>query len=263
MNRFVQDVRYALRQLRKSPGFTLTAVITLALGIGANAAIFTLVQGILLKSLPVSDPKHLYRIGDKDDCCIEGGYQNDTGDVSIFSFEEYQHFKQSAPEFEQLAAVQAGGNRFSVRRGNALAKAMTAEYVSGNYFAALGIGPYLGRMLSASDDAPEAPAAAVLSYQAWQGEFASDPSIVGSTVLIQAHPFTVIGIAPRGFFGDRVTDQPAEFWLPLSAEPLVAGPASVLHHPDSNWLYPLGRLRKGVAVGPLQAKLSVALRQWM
>jgi len=263
MHRLIQDVRYALRQLRKSPGFTLTAVITLALGIGANAAIFTLVQGILLKSLPVSDPKQLYRIGDKDDCCVYGGYTNDTGDVSIFSYDLYQSLKQSAPEFEQLAAVQAGESRFSVRRGNALAKAMTAEYVSGNYFATLGLGPYLGRVLTAGDDTPEAPATAVLSYQAWQGEFAGDPSIVGSTILIQARPFTVIGIAPRGFFGDRVTDQPAAFWLPLSAEPLIAGPSSILHHPDSNWLYPLGRLRSGVAVGPLQAKLSVVLRQWM
>src|SRR5271170_1581821 len=113
----MQDVRYALRQLRKSPGFTLTAVITLALGIGANAAIFTLIQGILLKSLPVSDPKQLYRIGDKDDCCVEGGYTNDSGDVSIFSYELYQHLKQTAPEFEQLAAMQAGGSRFSIRRG--------------------------------------------------------------------------------------------------------------------------------------------------
>ena len=263
MHRLIQDVRYALRQLRKSPGFTLTAVITLALGIGANAAIFTLVQGILLKSLPVSDPKQLYRIGDKDDCCVYGGYTNDTGDVSIFSYDLYQSLKQSAPEFEQLAAVQAGESRFSVRRGNALAKAMTAEYVSGNYFPTLGLGPYLGRVLTAGDDTPEAPATAVLSYQAWQGEFAGDPSIVGSTILIQARPFTVIGIAPRGFFGDRVTDQPAAFWLPLSAEPLIAGPSSILHHPDSNWLYPLGRLRSGVAVGPLQAKLSVVLRQWM
>jgi macrolide transport system ATP-binding/permease protein len=263
MNQLLQDVRYALRQLRKSPGFTLTAVITLALGIGANAAIFTLVQGILLKSLPVTDARQLYRIGDKDDCCVEGGYTNDTGDVSIFSYDLYLHLKQSAPEFEQLAAMQAGGSRFSVRRGNALAKAMTAEYVSGNYFQTLGLGPYLGRVFAPNDDTPEAPAAAVLSYQAWQGEFASDPSIVGSTVLIQTHPFTVIGIAPRGFFGDRVTDQPAAFWLPLSAEPLISGPSAILHHPDSNWLYPLGRLRPGVAVGPLQAKLSVALRQWM
>ena len=263
MNRLIQDVRYALRQLRKSPGFTLTAVITLALGIGANAAIFTLVQGILLKSLPVSDPKQLYRIGDQNDCCVEGGYSNDTGDDSIFSYELYQHLKDSAPEFEQLAAVQAGQGSYSVRRGNAVAKSIRGEYVSGNYFETLGIGPYLGRVFSAADDSPSAPATTVMSYQAWQAEYGSDSSIVGSTILIQAKPFTVIGIAPRGFYGDRVSPQPPAFWMPLSTEPLVAGPSTILHHQDSNWLYPLGRLRKGVEVGPLQAKLSVALRQWM
>ena len=263
MNGLMHDIRYALRQLMKSPGFTLTAVITLALGIGANAAIFTLVQGILLKSLPVTDTKQLYRIGDTDDCCVEGGYTNDKGDFSIFSYELYLHLKNSAPEFEQLAAMQAGGNRFSVRRGNATAKALVTEYVSGNYFTTLGVGPYLGRVLTESDDTPASAPTVVLSYQAWQGDFAGDPSIVGSTVFIQTHPFTVAGIATRGFFGDRIRDTPPAFWIPVANEPLIAGPSSILQHPDSNWLYPLGRVRRGTNVGSLQAKLSAALRQWL
>jgi predicted permease len=263
MNGLMHDIRYALRQLLKSPGFTLTAVITLALGIGANAAIFTLVQGILLTSLPVTDTRQLYRIGDTDDCCVEGGYTNDKGDFSIFSYDLYLHLKNSAPEFEQLAAMQAGEWRFSVRRGNTAAKALPAEYVSGNYFTTLGVGPYLGRVLAESDDTPASAPTVVLSYQAWQGDFASDPSIVGATVFIQTHPFTVAGIAPRGFFGDRIRDTPPAFWIPLANEPLIAGPSSILHHPDSNWLYPLGRVRKGTNVVPLQAKLSAALRQWL
>src|ERR1700757_1085160 len=102
-----QDLRYAVRKLRSSPGFTSVAVMTLALGIGANTAIFTLVQGILLRSLPVADPSRLYRIGDTDDCCVNGGFVGDNGDFDIFSYELYQHFRKSAPEFEQLAAVQA------------------------------------------------------------------------------------------------------------------------------------------------------------
>ncbi len=160
-----QDVRYALRQLRKSPGFTLTAVITLALGIGANTAIFTLVQGILLRSLPVADPSRLYRIGDKDDCCYFDSFQNDNGDFDLFSYDLYLHMKQSAPEFEQLAAVQAGGNGFSVRYGSGPAKPMRSEYVSGNYFATLGVGAYAGRLLNDSDDTPVAAPTLVLSYQ--------------------------------------------------------------------------------------------------
>ena len=108
MQTFLQDLRYALRQLRKSPGFAATAIITLALGIGANTAIFTLVKGILLRSLPVADPAQLYRIGDTDNCCVNGGFVERNGDFDIFSYDLYLHLKNSAPEFEQLAAVQAG-----------------------------------------------------------------------------------------------------------------------------------------------------------
>ncbi|MGP0021173.1 MAG: ABC transporter permease [Candidatus Sulfotelmatobacter sp.] len=263
METLFHDVRYALRQLRKAPGFTLTVVITLALGIGATTAIFTLVQGILLRSLPVADPARLYRIGDTDDCCVEGGYVSDNGDFDIFSYDLYLHLKNSAPEFEQLAAVQAGPNRFSVRRADALAKQLNGEFVSGNYFSTLGLGAFSGRPLGDSDDTPSSPPATVVSYRAWQTEFGADPSLVGSTISIQARPFTVVGISPPGFFGDRVTDSPPDFWMPLATEPYVHGPNSILHHADSNWLYPLGRVRSGTSVGALQAKLSVALRQWL
>ena len=264
MNNLWLDIRYALRQLRKSLGFTLTAIITLALGIGANTAIFTLVQGILMVSLPVADPSQLYRIGDTDDCCVNGGFVGDNGDFDIFSYDLFQHLKKSAPEFEQLAAVQAGQWQWSVRRGNALAKSMHAEFVTGNYFTTLGLGPYAGRLLSDNDDTPSSPPATVLSYQAWQGEYAGDPSIVGSTIYIQTHPFNVVGIAPPGFYGDRVSDNPPDFWLPVQLEPYLRGEgSSILHHADSHWLYPLGRVKPGTNIGALQTKLSVALRQWL
>jgi len=263
VNRLFQDIRYGLRQLAKSPGFTMTAVVTLALGIGANAAIFTLVQGILLKSLPVHDPAQLYRIGDTDDCCVNGGFAGKDGDFDIYSYDLYLHLKKSAPEFEQLAAMQAGENLYSIRRGETLSKALPGEYVSGNYFTTLGIGPFLGRVFADNDDTEGAAPALVLSYQAWESEFSSDPSIVGSTIFVQTKPFTVAGIAPRGFFGDRIRDNPPAFWIPISMEPLVAGPGTILHHQESNWLYPIGRVRPGTAIGPLQAKLSLALRQWL
>ncbi len=263
----LQDLRYALRQLRKSPGFTLTAVLTLALGIGANTAIFTLVHGILLRSLPVANPAQLYRIGDNDDCCVDGGIPggaSDSGDFTIFSYDLYQYLKSATPEFEQLAAVQAGQDRWNVRRGNAQAKSLYGEFVSGNYFSTLGVGAYAGRALTANDDTPNSAPATVISYQAWQGEFAADPSIVGSTVIIQAKPFTVIGIAPPGFFGDRVTENPPDFWMPIQTEPYVSGEAnSILHHAEEHWLYPLGRVRAGTNVAALQTKLSGLLRQWI
>ncbi|MGA7765390.1 MAG: ABC transporter permease [Candidatus Sulfotelmatobacter sp.] len=264
METLFQDLRYALRQLRTSPGFTLTAVITLALGIGANTAIFTLIHGILLRSLPVTDPARLYRVGDTDDCCYEGGFQNDNGDFAIFPYDLYLHLKQSAPEFEQLAAVQAGQSGLSVRSGKTPARPLRAEYVSGNYFATLGVGAYAGRVLSESDDTPGAAPALVISYQSWQADLAGDPGVVGSTVFVETHPFTVAGIAPPGFFGDRVSERPPDFWMPLANEPVIEGAGSTLmRHSDTGWLYPLGRMRPGVNIGALQVKLSVALRQWL
>jgi len=263
MEQLLQDLRYVFRRLRNAPGFTLTAVITLALGIGANTAIFTLVQGILLRSLPVSDPARLYRVGDTDNCCVNGGFEGENGDFDIFSYDLYLHLRNSAPEFEQLAAVQAGRPQFSVRRGNALGKSLHGEFVSGNFFSMLGVGAFFGRPLSESDDTPSSSPAIVLSYRAWQSEFASDRSLVGSTISIQAKPFTVAGITPPGFFGDRVSDTPPDFWLPLATEPYVYGENSILHHADSNWLYALGRVREGSSIGLLQDKLSTALRQWL
>ena len=233
MSNLFSDIRYALRQLRKSPGFTLTAIVTLALGIGANTAIFTLVHAILLRSLPVADPAQLYRIGDNDDCCVEGGFPGDasnTGDFTIFSYDLYQYLKSQTPEFAHMAATQAGEWTWSVRRGETPAKPVHGLFVSGDFFEALGLKPFAGRLFSEADDTPSAAPATVISYQAWQGEFASDPSIVGSTIYVQAHPFTIIGIAPPGFFGDRETDSPPELWMPLNTEPYVRGPSSILHH---------------------------------
>jgi predicted permease len=263
METLFQDLRYSLRQLCKAPGFTITAVVTLALGIGANTAIFTLVQGILLRSLPVTDPARLYRIGDTNNCCISGGFPGDNGDFDLFSYDLYQHLKNSAPDFEQLAAVQSAEDEFSVRRASALAKSLRGEFVSGNYFSTLGLGAYAGRVLGESDDTPSSAPATVVSYSAWQTEFAADPGLVGSTLFIQARPFTVIGIAPSGFFGDRVSDRPPDFWMPLGSEPYLHGANAILHHADSNWLYPLGRVRPGTNAGALQAKLTVVLRQWL
>jgi macrolide transport system ATP-binding/permease protein len=262
----IRDLRYALRSLRNSPGFTLTVIITLALGIGANTAIFTLVHGILLRSLPVANPAQLYRVGDENQCCVDGGFPQDasqTGDFSIFSFDLYQHLKQSAPEFKQLAATQAGQWTWSVRRGSDLAKSLHGDFVSGNYFSTLGVSAIAGRIFSDSDDSPAAAPAMVLSYAAWQGEYAGDPSILDSIIYVQAKPFTVIGIASPGFFGDRITDTPPDFWIPLHTEPYIEAGDAVLNEPESHWLYLLGRIHDGTNVTALQSKLTVSLRQWL
>ncbi len=259
----MHDIRVAFRQFLKSPGFALTVIVTIALGIGANTAIFTLVHAVLMKSLPVVDPKTLYRIGDKDDCCVNGGFMNDDGDFDIFSYELYKQFRDNTPEFEQLAAMQSGANQMTVRQGSEPAKSLRTQYVSGNFFTTFGIGSFAGRVFSAADDTPGAAPVAVVSYWAWQSDYASDPTVVGSTLYMQGQPVTVVGIAPAGFFGDRVRGRPPALWLPLNLEPVIEGKNSNLNVPDSNWLYVIGRVKPGIGIGPLQAKITNALRVWL
>ncbi|MGA9672345.1 MAG: ABC transporter permease [Terracidiphilus sp.] len=262
----LQDVRYGLRQLRNAPGFTLAAVLTLALGIGANTAIFTLVHGLLQRSLPVADPSRLYRVGDQGTCCFYDGFESDNGDYDLFPYDLYLQLQQSSPEFEQLAALQAGGSSLAVRSGSSPAKPLRSEYVSGNYFATLGVGAYAGRPLIPNDDKSGAAPVVVLSYAAWQSDFGGDSGIVGSTVYIQTHPFTVAGVAPPSFFGDRIIERPPEIWIPLSNEPTIEGPGTSLWRQgeeDESWLYLLGRVKPNTSIEALQAKLSVQLRQWM
>jgi predicted permease len=259
----MQDLKLALRQLRKSPGFAATVVLTLAFGIGANTAIFTLVHAVLLKSLPVADPATLYRIGDQDDCCVIGGYLNDAVDFTLFSYALYEHLVQSAPEFEQVAAFQSGRNGVTMRLGSEQGRPEYLRYASGNYFSTFGVGAFLGRTLLPSDDVTGATPVAVISYAAWQADFASDPHVIGSTVYIQTKPFTLVGVSAPGFFGDRVDARPPSIWVPLADEQFVEGESAFLHQPDANWLYAIGRLKPGVNLAALQAKLSASLRQWL
>src|SRR5260370_14953473 len=230
---------------------------------GANTAIFTLVHAILLKSLPVANPASLYRIGDRDDCCVNGGFINDDGDFDLFSYDLYRHLQDTTPEFEQLAAFQSGPNSMNVRVGSSSAKSERTEYVSGNYFSTFGLGAYAGRLLQPSDDVPGAAPVAVLSYAAWQAAHGGDRNLVGATFFMQSHAVTIVGVTPPGFFGDRIMANPPAFWIPLNAEPILEGQTTFLKQADTNWLYLLGRAKPGVASGSLQAKLSNTLPQWL
>jgi macrolide transport system ATP-binding/permease protein len=263
MTALIHDLRYALRQLRRTPAFTATAVLTLALGLGANAAIFTLVNAVLLKHLPVADPKMLVRLGDKDDCCVGYGMNGDGG-YSIFPLDTYQQLRKNAPEFEELAAMQAGFGfkPVTARRDGTgeTARSVMGEFVSGNYFRTFGLRPQAGRLLSDSDDVKGAPIAAVMSYQTWKNEYAGDAAVVGSTFYINTRPVTIAGIAPEGFYGDRLSSTPPDFYLPIEAMERVSN-ASYVHEPDGKWLYIIGRIKPGVSLPQLQAKLNGLLRQ--
>ena len=248
--------------MRLSPVFTLTAMLTLALGIGATTAIFSLIYSVMLKSLPVVDPSSLYRIGSGTDCCVEGGPQDDWG---LYPYSLYQRLQAEAPEFEQMAAFQASGVQFSVRRGQSdnTAKPLRGEFVSGNYFSTLGIRAFAGRTIAPSDDQASAPPVAMLSYRAWQQQYDSDPAVVGSTFIVSGHPFTIAGIAPPGFFGETLRSNPPELWMPLQQEPLVNAQNSLLKQSISGWLRVIGRLKPGASVAGVAPRLTGILRQWM
>jgi len=257
----LQDVSYALRQLRKSRGFSVTAVLTLALGIGANAAIFTLVNAILLKNLPVVNPATLIRIGDNNECCVNSGIQ-DPGNYALFSTDTWQQLQKNAPEFEELAAMQSGIGTIIARRDKTqeAARSVTSEFVSGNYFRTLGLQPQIGRLFTDTDNVPGAPLVAVMSYNTWQNNYAGDPSVVGSTFWINTKAVTITGIAPKGFFGDRLSSDPPDVYLPIESVPALTN-RTFVHEPEMRWLYIIGRVKPGVAIAPLQAKINELIRQ--
>ncbi len=257
----MKDIRYALRQFANAPVFTATAVLTLALGIGATTAIFTLVHAVLLNSLPVTKPSELYRLGDVENCCVNGGLQDNW---SLFSYDKYKTFRENTPGFVELAAFQAGNDLIGVRRGGSSqpAQSMRSEFVSGNYFAMFGIGPYAGRVLMPYDDHKGASPVAVISYRAWQQKFGGDQSVVGGTFTMNGQPFTVVGIAPPAFFGDRLTD-PAAFWIPIADEPLIDGTMALVNFPQQDWLDVIGRIAPGADPKQIGAHLQVELQQWL
>ena len=261
MQNLHQDIAYTFRQMRQSPVFTLTAMLTLALGIGATTAIFSLIHTVMLKSLPVVDPASLYRIGDGHDCCVEGSPQDNWG---MFSYRFYERMKESTPEFAELAAFQAGAVGLSARRGDSdrVAKPLRSEFVSGNYFSTFGVGAFAGRTILPSDDQPSSAPVAMLSYRAWQQQYGSDPSIVGSTMILDGHPFTIVGITPPGFFGETMRSRPPEVWIPIHQEALIHGENSCLNQ-FTAWLRVIGRLRPGASINDLPGRLTNLLRLWL
>jgi putative ABC transport system permease protein len=262
------DLREAWRQLRKAPGVTITAAITLALGIGATTAIFTLVDQVMLKSLPVAKPEQLWQIGDKNRCCNWGGYtQGDDADFSLFSWEAYKDFRAQTPEFADLAALQAGNAQLAIRRAGSRAQADTrnGEYVSGNFFQTLGVKPWIGRLMTDADDREGAPPVLVMSFHVWQEKYAADPSVVGASYQINGHPFTLIGVAAPGFYGAKLAGWGMpDFWLPVAtAAPLLDGNTMRLKQANWNFLDLIGRVHPGVNPKQLEAKMKVELHAWL
>jgi predicted permease len=259
-----QDIRFGLRILVKKPAFTAIVVLTLALGIGANAAIFTLFDAILLESLPVRQPGKLVLFSDE---LSEGTYTGDapTNQWPWFSYDFYKFLEKQSLPLESLCAFRMGETTVSAHLADAPADAQilraSTHLVSGNYFDVMGVDAAIGRMLTPEDDRPNAQPVAVTSYGYWKQNLHADPAAVGKTVILKATAFTIVGVAPPEFFGERVRNAP-DFWLPLAFQPQI-DLYKYLDDKDAYWLNMMGRLRPDATRDQAQAAVTIALRQFL
>ncbi len=259
MNSLIQDFRYALRQLLKNPGFTSVAVLTLALGIGANTSIFTVVNGLLLKMLPVREPQQLVVVGDPT---AANSRSSGTPRTDIFSYPLYKELRDRNAVFSGLCAA-ASDHHIEVEAGQGELpdEKLTGRMVSGNYFSVLGLEPAAGRLFSNADDTEEnANPVVVLGYEYWQRKFALSPSIIGQDIRVNGSPFTVIGVAPAGFEGDVVGEQMA-LYVPLSMQPEIVRGRHWRNLPDDSWLSLIGRLQPNITPAQAAANLNIVFQQ--
>jgi putative ABC transport system permease protein len=240
-----QNLRYAARSLRREAGFTAVAALTLALGIGGTTAVFSFLNALLLRPLPVHEPARLVWVGG-----IENGEP-----VSSFSYPDYLALREGSTGLEALAAFDMSRVRAGV--GDA-ARATVGAFVSDNYFGALGVRPAAGRFFNAAETAPGGPPAVVLGHTYWERAFAADPGIVGRTVHLNGTPFTVVGVAPRGF-GGTISLVALDFWAPLSAHPVLF-PGRNLNSRGTRSLQLVGRLAPGATREAASGMLSAYAR---
>jgi putative ABC transport system permease protein len=256
MQRLWQDLRYALRMLAKSPGFAAVAILTLALGIGANAAIFQLIDAVRLRTLPVQDPSTLAIIHLETN---HWGSGNFTGSYSEFTFPLWQQVQQRQEGFSSIAAW--GGTQLNLARGGEVDNAQ-AIWISGQFFHVLGVQPVLGRLISPADDPENERAgcsgAVNLSYAFWQRRYGGEASVIGKTLTLQGHPFPIVGVTQPSFFGVSVGDR-FDLAVPICVEPLINAQYSFITGPRARetwWLALLGRLNPGWTLARAGAQLE-------
>lgn len=268
LERFWQDLRYAARMLHKSPGFTAIGVLSLALGIGANTSVFSVLDSVLLKSLPVRHPEQLriltwIRHGDPIGMRSHSGYaipddQGRTVDGS-FSYAAYEIFRNTVPQFSDLVAF--AQNQFTVT-DHVTTDLAFGHYVSGNYFTGLGAQPLIGRPILPADDAPGKPGVAVLTHLYWSRRFASDPSIVGRAILVNREPVTVVGVMPPSFQG-LMPGRAIDLFVPISMVAETAPTYYSLTAPDIWWVQIFGRLKRNASEAAATAAVQAALARHM
>jgi len=260
------DVRYGLRQLRKSPGFTVIAVLSLALGIGANTAIFSMINGILYKSLPVRDPHELRVINWTCDPTHhwpnmrdrEGGWGRTKSNVlycGSFPYPAYRDFAEQAKGFSDIFAF-SHVNSKTINAGGVVTLA-NEQRVSGNFFRSYGARILIGRSITSEDDRPDAPPVAVLTYPLWQRVFGLDPRVLGRTLTVGNTGFTVIGILPRNHVGPWGGQFRIDFYVPMTTQARIAGEDEKLSSDNAWWVQMMGRLAPGVDEAQIQASLEL------
>jgi len=259
----VQDLRYAARQLRRSPGFAAAVVLSLALGIGANTAIFTLINGLLLKNLPVRDPRQLVSFGK-----AEGGGTLDglgAGPLDLFSYEFFQRMRADQTIFQDVCAFGSQRVALQVRLGgSSLPGQAIGRLVSGNYFGLLGVDAALGRTLEPSDDdVPGRHPVAVISYRYWQRQFSGNPDVLGQSITANNTPLTIIGVAPPKFFGVTIGPQPPDIWMPVTMQTQVTHNPSLLGPHGMFWLHLIGRQKPEVSAKQAQQWVNLKFRQYL
>lgn len=263
MNTVWQDLRYAVRMLRKKPGFALIAVSSLAMGIGANTAIFSLVDAVLLKSLPVKEPRRLVQFkwlsgSNFRGYSYDGSLRTDeaTGLRLNTSFPQ-QTFEQFREQQSMLTELFAFAGLEQVNANvDGQAEIASGSVVSGGYFTGLGVQPRLGRTLTAEDDRSTAPAVTVLSYRYWERKFGANPAVVGKQIDLNNAAFTIVGVTPREFGGTLGRGNAPDLTIPLAREPLVRGNNSILNQQAYWWLLLMGRLKPGTTPEQAQAQLE-------
>jgi predicted permease len=260
---FVQDMRQTVRHLRKSPGFAATAILSLAVGIGANTAIFTVIDAVLLKSLPVRDPEKLVVVGPAHGSGSGSGIPSG-GSFSLYSYDLYKHLEKTKL-FDGLCAVPSTTlTDVGVQRaGWTQPELGQVRLVSGNYFDVLGVNAAVGRRIVPKDDSASAAPVAVLSFQYWKGRLRGNLSVIGSSINLGGISFTIIGVAPADFYGETLRPDPPDFWIPLSADRPLNRERALIDRPDEHWLYLMGRLAPGVSAAQAQTALTTAVRNWL
>ena len=244
----LQDLRYAARMLRKQPGFAVAAVLTLALGIGANAAVFSLVNATLFQRLPVPDRERLVYVN--------------RGTGGVFSYPQYEALRDHAPSFEALAGW--GGITASLHAGDS-AELVSGFIVTGNFFEVLGIEPARGRLISRADDQmPGAHPVAVISHDFWQARFGGQPDVIGREIRLNSHVFTIVGVTPAGFPGPQVGSS-RPLYVPMMMQAIMRPPRArysgeqnpdLLKSPSNSWIFGVGRLKPGATVEQAGAELD-------